>query len=293
VSLAQYQDALAHILTDGAFRAAFLDDPAAACAAHGLDAGETASLIEIDRTPMALHADLLGQARVMLALKALPATWKILGERVIETVAGFGAAYPPVPADEPALVVETLRYAAYLRGGAAARLGLPAYAGDVVAYEAAVFEHSGSLAAWAAAAALAEDGGAAVGDERAFASCVPVAGANVRIESFAYDVVRLVEALERGESPDAAACATPCTLVFVKTAGRRAVETLRVTPDVRALLELCDGTANGAAIAARLSASARERGRDGGDMLSSVFRAAESLRRKNVLTYRAGASPAN
>ena len=113
------------------------------------------------------------------------------------------------------------------------------------------------------------------------------------IESFAYDVVGLVEALERGENPDAAAFALPCTLVFVKTAGRRAVETLRVTPDVRALLELCDGTANGSAIAARLSASARERGLDGGDMLSSVFRAAESLRRKNVLTYRAGASPAN
>lgn len=292
MSLAQYQDALAQILTDAAFRAAFLADPAAACAAHGLGPGETASLIEIDRTPMALHADLLVQARVMLALKTLPATAKILGERVIETVAGFGAAHPPVPADEPALVVETLRYAAYLRDGAAARLGLPAFTADVVAYETAVFEHSGNVAAWTAAAAIAQDGGVLPPDERAFASCVPVAGANVRIESFAHDVIRLVEAIQRDEAVDAAAFEAPCTLVFVKTAGRRQVETLRVTPDVRALLELCDGTASGGAVAERLSAQARERGRDGGDMLSTVFRVAESLRRKNVLTYRAGESPA-
>jgi hypothetical protein len=149
-------------------------------------------------------------------------------------------------------------------------------------------EHSASIDAWAAAAALGQPGESVLLDEDAFASSVPVVGANVRVESFAYDVAGLIEALERDGSAEAASFATPCTLVFVKIAGRRPLDTLRVTPDVRTLLALCDGTATGGMITARLSEYARARGRDAEDMLSSVFRAAESLRRRQVLSYRTG-----
>jgi len=278
MSLAAYQDALAALLTDRAFRDAFLHDPAVA-RRFALDEREFRSLAEIGVPPMVQHADLLEQARVMLALKALPVTARLLGGALHRTIAPFCAAVPPQPGAEPVLLLEARRFAAFLRSDAARPLGLAPHVAEVAAYEATSFEHGGSADAWEDATRFAAaNAGVGPVDIAAFATCVPVRGAHARIASFACDAPGLVAAHERGETVDRAAYAAPCTVLLVKRIGRRTPDVLRIGADVRALLERCDGRATGAEIAHALGAS---------DALAAVHRACETLRAKNVLVYRA------
>jgi hypothetical protein len=290
MSLHHYQDALAALLTDAALRETFVRDPGALRERYALDERELRSLSTIAVPPMLQHADLLAQARVMLALKALPATARLLGGAVNRAVQPFCAAYPPEPGAEPALQLEARRFAAFLRSDAARPLGLAPYLGEVAAYEAALFEHGGSPAAWRDATAFAAENAARgeVGAD-AFARLAPARGAHVRLERFAFDAPALAAAAERGEALGAAAGSGACTILFVKAPGRRTPETLRVNDDVSALLGRCDGFATGAEIAGALGAEAARRGAPS-DQLAAVHRACEALRRKNVLAYRAPAA---
>jgi hypothetical protein len=286
VSLLQYQDALARLLTDRSFREAFVSNPADACARYALDRRELRSLSDVHIQPMSQHADLLGQGRVMLAFKALPHAARLLGGDVVRTVEPFCAACPPVPVGAPGVVVEARRYAAFLRSNVT-KLGLAARIGEVAAYEAALYEHSNDVGAWAAAKAFAAENAAAWSDSAdTFATKVPVTGKHARIEMFAHDVPAIIDALGHSRPVEPETHARPTIVLFIKGATRRTSEALRITRDIGALLAECNGSATGHEIAGRMSVEAQRRGLPDERMLNHLFTLCEALRRKNVLTYR-------
>ena len=156
---------------------------------------------------------------------------------------------------------------------------VPAFAADVVAYEAALAALAASDGAAADARAFAEHNATLVppgaGD---LALVFPVTGKHVRVERFGCDVAALAEAIESCDRIEPLLSGGPCAVLFAVSDRARAVRRFRIGESVRALVEACDGTRDAAAIAAAA-----------GEPAEAVLAALEALRAHDIVTYREGA----
>ncbi len=286
MSLQTYQAALARLLTDRAFRDAFLADPSSACGSYRLDEHEMQSLSEIHRSPMTQHSDLLRYGRVALALKAYPCTARLLGNKVSHIVDAFCAAHPPVWTDEPTLVTEAGRLASFFDHGGLRELGLPDYAQDLIRFEITLFELSRDPQALADAERFETANRALGSAPGGYSGLVPVVGRHVRVESYAYDAPALLGAIENCDRLDYYATPGSFVVLLVKSSDQRRPKLLRINGDAQTLLAACDGSATVGRIVERMTREACERGKPHADMAARVGAALEHLRTRGVLAYR-------
>jgi hypothetical protein len=284
MSLLEMQRALTRILTDEDFRRAFLADGAAALAGFALSDRERDSLCHLDRERVVIHAFLLQQGRVELALKAFPASAQLLRHRLADLVSEYCRANPPVPVKGPALLQEATLLQAFLRPHLAPMD--PPYLAELFEYEGESFRLANGMDAWLSALDF-ESRNAADSQPSDLMRRIPMTGAHALVRAFTYPVAELGEAVVRGEVPPAPPPApTPTWLLLSKRAHVLKLDVSRVNTLVRDLLALCDGRRTTEEVLEALAGQIGVRSSEGRHELFDKGGAAlQRLRRAQVVAF--------
>jgi hypothetical protein len=218
-----------------------------------------------------------------------PCTTLLLGDRANYLIERFCE-------DEPAdacldTAAEVQRLLTFLQSEIARDASLPEYTEEVAAYEGAIGAIAVSDAARLDALFVAEHN-MTLPEFRlgALSAHVPVVGRHVRVERYAFNVPRIVAAIEDCDRLEGVEQPAPCTVLLLKLTSVLRPNTLLISDGVRVLLALCDGQRDCAGIVRCLQAEAPTQKK--GDFERRILEACEALRAKNVLTYRRPADPA-
>lgn len=260
MTLLAVQQVLSRVLTDPGFREAFFREPASVSVEYPLSERELASLAGLDQRRVETCAAMLLRDRVRFALYAFPASAHVLGPLMPELAPRFARRFPPVPTEDARLEREGPRMLTFVRELlAAGELG-PAYLGEVMDFEHAVYHLSNSEAAWRSAeevAALARRHPSWSSEEDVLAS-VPRTGEHTTVRVFSHDVVELADRLAAGDVP-ASAPRRPTVLLLTRRVESPRVHRQRVNRLTAELLSLCDGTRTAGAITDELAVRAGAR----------------------------------
>lgn len=256
MSLAQMQTALARILTDAEVRDRFFSESDAALADLDLSPGERASLAELDKKRIAIHAHIVMSARLERALRGLHLVQRVIQADLERLAADFCARYPPQAAGARTESEMPLAIAFLLEEQAASR-PWPDYFEDLVRYEEHLLRVGGLVAPWAVCPRPRKTEACTPGPACAERFAPRLRG-EAEVVSFGCDVGALVRRLASGRVPQRAP-KRPTTLLLCREPKGVGVRSYRLSEALRRLIALCDGTMP---VAAVLSAFAEERGRD-------------------------------
>ncbi len=227
------QVALAHLLVDDQARRRLRDEPEILRRRFGLTGDQLRVLRNLDARRLELTARVGRAKRLDFLRRGLPATLD-----AVELAGGHGLLHefvqtvwaPVEPVGVSRSLGEGHRFAGFLRTrGTAVE---PAWLHDLARFELVTVE----LLADAEASAWARRAGQrAPADDLASANVV--LGRHVRVETFVYDVVALLEAVRQGVLPAAVPSRTHLTVV--KKPRRRSLATYRTGETVAELLRCC------------------------------------------------------
>jgi hypothetical protein len=250
MSFLAMQTAIAKICVDHAFRKSFLRDPDEALASCDLTRDESEAVKAIDLKALEAYADTLVGKKMALVTKWFPlsmsALKKGLSERQFRRVVfsyGYQAIRDTGELGGEWVRGEFMRFKDYLlklvsRG----EIDIPFFS-DVLEFEAARQMMSQDPGASRSPQAPASEQAIIelLGDA-AQKGVKPQLGKHVSVRRFDCDIVALIAATERNDESETPLAADPTWAMFVKKPGTSKVVVQRISPAVRDVLELCDGT---------------------------------------------------
>ena len=135
--LADFLNALTHVIARASVRRRFFEDPASVLAAFALSAEERRALVAIDRAALDRYATSLVEKRWHELARSVPLSLRVSERALRHAYVAWLAEHPSPPADtalDPG-VFEGLRALAALRASLETKTHLCAFAGDLLAYE--------------------------------------------------------------------------------------------------------------------------------------------------------------
>ena len=249
MSFLAMQTAIARICVDHQFRRSFLRRPAECLASFDLTAEEAEAVKTIDLTAIQVYAESLVLKKMGIVTKWFPLSLAALrkalpADTVREIVSRYG--YETVR-DSDAIGGEWVRseftrFQHYLLGlVSTGEIDVP-YFTDVLEFEAArqMMSHDPTMS-------RTLEGGESVRDAvRTFADpgangVMPLLGPHVRVRPFTCDIVAVISRTE-DDSAGAPVADEPTWVMFVKKPGTAKVIAQAISPPLKDILELCDGT---------------------------------------------------
>lgn len=260
MSFLAMQTVIAKICVDYAFRQSFVRNPDEALASCDLTADESESVKALNLEAIQAYADSLVGKKMALVTKWFPlsmaALKKGLPDRQFRRIV-FGYGYHG-PRDDSQLGGEWvrgefMRFKNYLQGLIVkGEIDVPFF-NDVLEFEAArqMLSQDPTASKSPHAPASEQTLADAFGDA-AQNRTKPRLGKHVSIRRFNCDIVALMSATETDEKSAGPVATDPTWAMFVKKPGTAKVVVQRISPALRDVLELCDGTRTTAEILASI-----------------------------------------
>lgn len=250
MSFLAMQTAIARICVDHAFRQSFLRDPDEALLSCDLTADESEAVKAIDLQAILTYADSLVGKKMALVTKWFPLSLAALkkglpGGQFRRIVFGYGYQGTRDNSEIGGDWVrgEFMRFKNYLQDLVSkGEIEIPFFT-DVLEFEAArqmmSYDPTTSKSREEPAS---EEATARVFGDAAQKRVKPLLGKHVSVRRFNCDIVALISETEKDEKSETPVTADPMWAMFVKKPGTSRVVVQTISPPLRDVLELCDGT---------------------------------------------------
>ncbi|KYF55847.1 hypothetical protein BE08_04995 [Sorangium cellulosum] len=280
MSVAEMQACLARLYVDEPYRKLFYLDAATTLEEYRLTPEERAALQGLDRERLEFFASSLRSKRKKRLERAFPMLFALDPAEVNRYYARYYQLYTAKARQSGH--DDAMDFGAFMAESLAGADHLPPFASDLARYEMLYYGATFAAGSFAGAEeAPGEDG--AVGP-----SSRPGMRAGVQLARFAYDMVAIEEALQRGMKPEDIESRPQETFILFRPAAARAeVGMLRVNGPTKVVLDLCDGRRTVAAIVAETEAILRA-----GELEGRVLATIRRLLEARILTLDPGATRA-
>ncbi|MBA2287573.1 MAG: glycosyltransferase [Ktedonobacteraceae bacterium] len=273
MSVAEMQACLARLYTDDSFRKLFDLAPEASLGNYKLTAEETSALKSIDKLLLHRFANSLKAKRKDRFRTAYPLLFALAGVDINRYFDRFYHLYPAKPRESTLLKI--LEFGSFMEQCLATDEDAPSYASDLAHYERVSYATAytpGPQDTFASINAAEELPAPPVNLD----TC-PVIRQGIAVEAFAYDIVKIANALQEQQEPGEVK-ESRYYFVFQQPTGSLTPRIFAISPATYELLVLCDGSRS---VATLVSALEQRFGRD--HLEAEIIRMAQHLLSIQVL----------